>query len=91
MSWIRCKTSVGRSGSVKREPKPHGAVPRTALRGRDHHFVCSVVFALLAQFGFLLGADQVVKSGGGVGQVYEPLAVDHALAGQGLAACFSCG
>ena len=46
---ICCKTPVGRSGSVKREPKPHGAVPRATLRGRDHHLVCSVVFALLAQ------------------------------------------
>jgi hypothetical protein len=42
-------------------------------------------------FGFLLGADQVAKSGGGVGQFHEPLAVNPALAGQGLAAYFSCG
>ena len=46
---ICCKTPVDRSGSVKREPKPLGAVPRATLRGRDHHLVCSVVFALLAQ------------------------------------------
>src|SRR5713101_5316088 len=48
-SWICCKTPVGRSGSVKREPKPHGAVSRATLRGPDHHLVRSVVFALLAQ------------------------------------------